>query len=77
MITTDIKTVLWDIPPDQIKTLPQEFIIQRALTYGGVSLITQLMQQYGATQIKTVLNSMKSGVIPQRKQYYLQQYLLR
>ena len=77
MVTTDIKTVLWDIPQDQIKALPQDFIIQRALTYGGVGLIAKLIQQYGATKIKTVLNSMKSGAMPQRKQYYLQQYLLR
>ncbi|MCW1930639.1 MAG: hypothetical protein KIH62_005025 [Candidatus Kerfeldbacteria bacterium] len=76
MLTSDIKTVLWDIPQDQIKTLPQEFIIQRALTYGGVRLITQLMHQYGSSTVKTVLHNMKSGAITQKKQYYLEQYLL-
>ena len=72
----DIQTVLWDIPADQINTLPQEFIIQRSLTYGGVRLITQLIEQYGLLAVRAVLQAMKPTAMPQRKYYYLEHYLL-
>lgn len=76
MKSLDIQTVLWDIPPDQISTLAQEFVIQRALTYGGIRLIIQIIKQYGLLTVKAVLHGMKPTAMPERKYYYFEHYLL-
>ncbi|MBI2416254.1 MAG: hypothetical protein HYV33_06390 [Candidatus Kerfeldbacteria bacterium] len=72
----DIKTILWDIPSHQISTLPPVFVIQRALTYGGIRLVTQLIKQYSLPAVREVLHHMKPTAMPQRKYYYFEQYLL-
>ena len=72
----DIQTIFWDIPEDQVKTLPQEFVIQRALTYGGIRLITHIIKQYGLPAVREVLHHMKPTAIPERKYYYFEHYLL-
>lgn len=76
MKNVDIQTVLWDIPPNQIAALPQAFIIQRVLTYGGISLITQIIKQHGLPAVREVLHRMKPTAMPQRKYYYFEHYLL-
>lgn len=76
MKKSDIQTILWDIPSDQISTLPQEFIIQRALAYGGIRLIIELIKQHGLPAVGAVLHRMKPTAMPQRKYYYLEHYLL-
>lgn len=76
MKKVDIETILWDIPPDKIDTLQPEFVIQRALTYGGIRLITQLIKQYGLPAVQAVLHTMKPTAIPQKKYYYFEHYLL-
>lgn len=76
MKSLDIQTILWDIPPDQISTLPQEFVIQRALTYGSIRLITQLIKEHGMPTVRGVLHAMKPTAMPQRKYYYFDHYLL-
>lgn len=72
----DIQTILWDIPADQISTLQPEFVIQRALTYGGIRLITQLIKLHGLSAVQAVLHNMKPTAMPQRKYYYFEHYLL-
>lgn len=72
----DIQTILWDIPADKIHALPQEFVIQRALTYGGVRLIVQLIKQYGLPTVSEVLQQMKPTAMPKKKYDYLKRYLL-
>ncbi|EKD79472.1 MAG: hypothetical protein ACD_41C00059G0001 [uncultured bacterium] len=76
MKNVDIQTVLWDIPPGQISTLPQQFVIQRALTYGGIHLITQIIKQHGLPAVRAVLHRMKPTAMPERKYYYFEHYLL-
>lgn len=76
MEKSDIQTILWDIPPNQISALPQEFVIQRALTYGSVRLIIQLIKQHGLPAVRAVLHRMKPTAMPQRKYYYFEHYLL-
>lgn len=76
MKNTAIQNVLWDIPSHQIDTLPREFVIQRALTYGGIHLIIELIKEYSLPTVRAVLHAMKPTAMPQRKYYYLDHYLL-
>lgn len=76
MEKSDIQTILWDIPADQISALPPEFVIQRALTYGGIRLIIQIIKEYGLSAVRAVLHHMKASAMPQRKYYYVEHYLL-
>lgn len=76
MEKSDIQMILWDIPTDQISTLPSEFVIQRALTYGGIRLITQVIKEHGLPAVREVLHTMKPTAMPQRKYYYFEHYLL-
>ncbi len=76
MKNVDIQTILWDISPSKVNTLPQEFVIQRALTYGGIRLIAQLIKQHGLPAVRAVLHGMKPTSMPQRKYYYFEHYLL-
>ena len=54
MQSTDVRTVLWDINPEKIAMLPSVFVVQRALAYGSVFLIAQVVKDVGLTQTKTV-----------------------
>lgn len=76
MKNLDIQTILWDIPSHKVSALPQEFVIQRALTYGGIRLIVQFIRQHGLPTVRKTLHHMKPTAMPQRKYYYLEHYLL-
>lgn len=75
MKSPDVKTVLWDIQPDKIATLPDSFIMQRVLSYGGIFLISWLIKKYDRATVKHVFEEMKTTAIPKRKYHYLKTYL--
>ena len=76
MQSIDVRTVLWDINPEKIAMLPSVFVVQRALAYGSVFLIAQVLKDVGLTQTKTVFEAMKPTAMSQRKYAYLKKYLL-
>ncbi len=72
----DLKKVLWDINEGSISALPTDFIIQRILSYGGLSLMMKAMREYGSATVKQVFETMKPTSITARKYYYLKNFLL-
>lgn len=76
MTNQELKTVLWDIDKESVGTLPQDFIIQRVLSYGGIFLIIKSMREYGTSTVKQVFETMKPTSISVRKYFYLKNFLL-
>lgn len=72
----DLQKVLWDINDASIDSLPTDFVIQRILSYGGLSLLANAMREYGVTRVKQVFEAMKPTSIPERKYYYFKNFLL-
>ena len=76
MNTTSVRTVLWDISPDKIDTLPASFVIQRALSYGSIFLIVEMIKKNGIDVVRTVFDSMKPTAMSRRRYNYISSYLL-
>ncbi|KKU81463.1 MAG: hypothetical protein UY07_C0017G0001 [Parcubacteria group bacterium GW2011_GWA1_47_8] len=72
----DLQKVLWDINKESIDTLPDDFVIRRILSYGGLVLLVKAMHEYGSTRVTQVFETMKPTSIPSRKYYYLKNFLL-
>ena len=76
MKSPDIQKVLWDIAPEKIGLLPHIFVIQRALSYGSISLIISMMKQYGMSEVRAGFLAMKPTALSRRKYTYIKKYLL-
>jgi len=72
----DFKTVLWDVNPENVGSLPVEFVIRRVLSYGGLFLIGKTMNMYGTEMVKREFEAMKPTSISERKYAYLKNFLL-
>lgn len=71
----DIQTVLWDVSPVNIGNLPTDFIIRRALSYGGLFLIGGVIRTYGREKVEKEFEAMKPTSIPKKKYFYLKNFL--
>ena len=72
----DIQTVLWDVSPGSIGTLSAEFVIRRALSYGGIFLIGRVIHKYGREGVKKEFEKMLPTSISERKYFYLKHFFL-
>lgn len=72
----EYKMVLWDIAEDRIDTLPTNFLIQRALSYGTLGLIVNAIKTNGLAVVKKIFLEMKPSAISAKKYAYLKKYLL-
>lgn len=72
----DLKTVLWDINPESVDSLPAEFVIRRTLSYGGLFLIGKMMHTYSREKVKKEFETMKPTSMSERKYFYLKNFLL-
>ncbi len=72
----DFRTVLWDINENKIEALPSDFIIRRALSYGTLELIIDIIKKDGLATVKRVFLEMRSSAISAKKYEYLRKYLL-
>lgn len=72
----ELQKVLWDINKESIDSLPTDFVIQRILSYGGLTLLTKAMREYGVARVKQVFEAMKPTSIPERKGRYFKNFLL-
>lgn len=71
----NIQSVLWDISPDNVDKLPVQFVIRRALSYGGIFLIGNVMHTYGAKRVKKEFEQMLPTSMSERKYFYLKNFL--
>jgi len=70
------KTVLWDIDAGKIDTVPEDFVLQRVLSYGPLGLIGAAIKENGRTTVQNVFAKMKPTAISSKKYNYLKNYLL-
>lgn len=70
-----INDVLWDIKEDKRGSLPVEFLIKRALVYGGVSIIKEILHNYEFTKIKKVFSSLKISEVGEKRYNFFKNYL--
>ena len=68
-------TVLWDIDKNKVDTLSKEFVTQRVLSYGSISLIISLIKEYGIDFVQEVFLKMKPTAISKKKYNYFKNYL--
>lgn len=68
-------TVLWDIDKNKVDTLSKEFVVQRVLSYGSISLIIGLIKEYGVDFVQGVFLKMKPTAISKKKYNYFKNYL--
>lgn len=72
----DFRVVLWDIDGNEVGALPPDFVIQRVLSYGVLSLIIESIKEKGLDAVRAVFLKMKPSAIPKKKYNYLKNYLL-
>lgn len=70
------EAVLWDIDTEKIGTLPADFVIQRALSYGTLALIVKAIKDNGREAVCDIFEHMKPSSISAKKYHYLKNYLL-
>lgn len=70
-----VDTVLWDIEEDKRDLLPADFIIKRALVYGGVFLVKEMFDKYGIDKTKTVFNSLKVSELGEKRFNFFNKYI--
>ena len=76
MIKQDVQTVLWDVSPEKVASLPADFVIRRVISYGGLFLIGGVIRTYGRDRVKKEFEAMKPTSISKRKYFYLKNFLL-
>ena len=75
MESQNIQAVLWDISEDNIKTLPIEFLLRRAFSYGSIPLMLSLRKKHGKDMFKKVFANMKKTSMSARRHLYIKEYL--
>ena len=70
-----ISSVLWDIKEEDKESLPVSFLIKRALVYGGVFLIHDVLHHYGKDKTKEVFESLKVSEVGKNRYYFFKNYL--
>ena len=75
MIKSSIDTVLWDIEEEKRDSLPVDFVIKRALVYGGIFLVKEMFHKYGASKIKAVFISLKVSELGERRFNFFNKYI--
>lgn len=70
-----INSVLWDIKEEDRGSLPANFLIKRALVYGGVFLIHDVLHNYGIDKTKEVFESLKVSEVGKNRHYFFKNYL--
>ncbi len=73
----NLKSVLWDFNEEKVATLSQDFVIQRTLTYGTISLIIESIREHGIAEVRKVFEALKPTAINAKKYLYLKNYLLK
>lgn len=71
-----MKKILWDVAPKEINTLSIDFVIERALSYGGVIFIAKLINKHGKDKVRQIFERMKPTSISTKKYLYLKNFLL-
>lgn len=74
--TQDMRSVLWDIPEDQVGALDVDFLIMRALSYGTVPLMLKVKRRYGVGALRRVFESLKPTSMSARRYAYTKNILL-
>jgi hypothetical protein len=67
--------VLWDIPKNTVD-LDEKIIIKRALSFGGIFLIKDLINSLGLAPVRSVFDSMKPTEISPRKYNFFKHFFL-
>lgn len=70
-----IATVLWDIKEEDRKTLPTDFLIKRALVYGGAFLLRDTLHDYGIDKTKQVFESLKVSEMGTNRHSFFKNYI--
>lgn len=76
MPMSDISSVLWDIRPSEISSLPDTFVIRRALVHGGLLLVSSIIARYGIDTVRSTFGTMKPTTMSNRRYAYFKNYLL-
>lgn len=75
MFKERIATVLWDIKEEDRASLPVDFLIKRALVYGGAFLIHDILHDYGVDKTKKVFESLKISEVGKDRYSFFKNYL--
>lgn len=70
-----IAAVLWDIKEEDRESLPTDFLIKRALVYGGAYLIHDVLHDYGIAKTKEVFESLKISEVGINRHSFFKNYL--
>lgn len=70
-----IATVLWDIKEEDRESLPIDFLIKRALVYGGAYLIHDILHDYGVDKTKEVFSSLKISEVGKNRHSFFKNYI--
>ncbi len=70
-----LNLVLWDIKEEDRASLPTNFLIKRALVYGGIFLIHDVLRNYGIDKTKEVFESLKVSEVGKNRHYFFKNYL--
>ena len=73
---TTLDKVLWDINPKYRGNIPEDFLIKRILSHGGVFLIMGAIKKYGKNKIKEVFEKMPKGSFLPKKYLYIKNFIL-
>ncbi len=62
-----LKQLFWDVDEASFSLLSEKHIIQRALTYGTLSVIRAIFNTYRKKSIRKVFLNMKDGALTPRR----------
>lgn len=75
MLKERMGLVLWDIKEEDRESLPTDFLIKRALVYGGAFLVHDILDNYGIDKTKKVFNSLKISEVGKNRHHFFKNYL--
>lgn len=75
MPNVSIRSVLWDIPEQEIGAVDISFIVRRILCYGSVFLLFQAISQYGKELFEQEFSKLKKTSMDARRYHYLRTYV--
>lgn len=75
MLKERIDLVLWDINEENRESLPVDFLIKRALVYGGAFLVHDILESYGIDKTREVFNSLKISEVGKNRHHFFKNYI--
>jgi hypothetical protein len=70
-----LDTVLWDIKKEDRASLPTDFLIKRALVFGGFFLLQDILKSYGKDKTKEVFDSLKITEVGEKRYHFFKNYI--